>query len=157
MSDLTKAMCGGSWGDDHQLYNEREAAKERLAKLTKQYEEKDIERVAMVEKHIQNILSAQLSVVRLKEDRKSRGKVQRSFVIESDIPLDQYGVMAKVADWYTFAGNELRAKAREDIKAAWATRIPALVEASGMDQVGDEGWLMGVCLSELVICCYGKK
>ena len=41
MSDLTKAMCGGSWGDDHQLYNEREAAKERLAKLTKQYEEKE--------------------------------------------------------------------------------------------------------------------
>ncbi len=157
MSDLTKAMCGGSWGDDHQLYNEREAAKERLAKLTKQYEEKDIERVAMVEKHIQNILSAQLSVVRLKEDRKSRGKVQRSFVIESDIPLDQYGVMAKVADWYTFAGNELRAKAREDIKAAWATRIPALVEASGMEQVGDEGWLMGDCLTELVVSCCGKK
>ena len=157
MSDLTKAMCGGSWGDDHQLYNEREAAKERLAKLTKQYEEKDRERLAMVEKHIQNILSAQLSVVRLKEDRKSRGKVQRSFVIGSNIPLDQYGVMAKVADWYTFAGNELRAKAREDIKAAWATRIPALVEASGMEQVGDEGWLMGDCLTELVVSCCGKK
>ena len=157
MSDLTKEMCGGSWGDDRTLYNEREAAKERLAKLTKQYEEKDIERVAMVEKHIQNILNAQLSVVRLKEDRKSRGKVQRSFVIESDIPLDQAGVMSKVVDWYTFAGAELRVKAREDIKAAWATRIPALVEASGMEQVGDEGWLMGDCLTELVVSCCGKK
>ena len=156
MSDLTKAMCGGSWGDDHQLYNEREAAKERLAKLTKQYEEKDIERVAMVEKHIQNILNAQLSVVRLKEDRKSRGKVQRSFVIESDIPLDQYGVMAKVADWYTFAGNELRAKAREDIKAAWSTRIPALVEESGMQQVGDAEWVIGDGYDELLILCCGK-
>lgn len=156
MSDLTKAMCGGSWGDDHQLYNEREAAKERLAKLTKQYEEKDIERVAMVEKHIQNILSAQLSVVRLKEDRKSRGKVQRSFVIESDIPLDQAGVMSKVVDWYTFAGAELRVKAREDIKAAWATRIPGLVEESGMEQVGNAEWVIGDGYDELLILCCGK-